>query len=202
MTSTKEKRDQEQIEASLVEVSPSQEALSILSTIFQKGFGLEAYIGCSARTLLSEQWGLSSDFIRERVSIVFLDGKPLDDLDTAIVREKSTLVLSGAMPGLVGAAMKRGSIYTTLRNSITYRKVADEQTSRTGLIRVKLFNLLMRELGPTLLEKGIYVREEDLGSLPDGFVKSILQKDSRCQGNDLVFLRWEKKQEIIPPSVP
>jgi hypothetical protein len=149
-----------------VQESIPMNEISVLLPVLQKGFAMKVFTGCSVQSLMSEQWGLSTEYIKNRVSVVFMDGKPLDDLDSALLTDQSTLVLSGAMPGLVGAAMRRGSVYNTLRNTITYLKTEDAQTSRPGFIKVKLFNVLMKELGPILLARGIYIERNDLETLP------------------------------------
>lgn len=174
--------------------------IPILFPIFQKGFGIRAYTGCSVHELLVEQWGLSSDYLRDRISIVFLDGKPLDDLDSAVIREGSCLVLSGAMPGLVGAAMKRGSVYSTLRSSITHRGVQEAPTRHEGFIRIKLFNLLMQELGPVLLERGIYIAEEDLGMLPASVVQTLKSEGTKTQAGlegDVKYYRFPHRPKAL-----
>jgi len=45
--------------------------------------------------------GLDEDYVTQRISTIFLDGKPVDDIDTLLVRDGAVLSLSAAMPGLV-----------------------------------------------------------------------------------------------------
>ncbi|MCP4349944.1 MAG: endonuclease/exonuclease/phosphatase family protein [Desulfobacterales bacterium] len=61
---------------------------------------LKVQVGCSIRSLLCKQTDVASDYVDERISTVFLDGKPVDDVDSAIVKNGSVLALSAAMPGL------------------------------------------------------------------------------------------------------
>lgn len=82
--------------------------LSMLS-ILQKGFMVKARPGCSLRNFLYKQIGLEPTCIAERISIIFLDGKPVDNIESAIIQNGSIIALSGAMPGFAGAAMRRGS---------------------------------------------------------------------------------------------
>jgi len=82
--------------------------LNTLSIILQQGFLLKAQVGCSMKRFLIEGIGLSPEYIAERIQTIFLDGSPVDDLDSAIIKDGSHLALSAAMPGLVGAAMRRG----------------------------------------------------------------------------------------------
>jgi hypothetical protein len=122
---------------------------------------IKARVGCSVRRFLREQIGLSPETI-ETIQSIFLDGSPVDDLDSAIIRDGSSLALSAAMPGLVGATMRRGGAYSSFRSTITYREAGTQCVSGEGFVRMKLFNLLMAELGPGFLKKGIFVRSSDL----------------------------------------
>jgi len=128
----------------------------------QRGFFFGALVGCSIRALLCEQLGMDEQYVSQRVTTVFLDGKPVDDIDSVIVREGSVLSLSAAMPGLVGAAMRRGGRYAFLRDSITQQQTAASMECRPGIVQMKLFNMVMEELGPSFLEKGIIVQTGEL----------------------------------------
>ncbi len=137
----------------------------LLSSFFQflqRGFFLGASVGCSIRALLCEQLGLDEKYVSQRITTIFLDGKPVDDIDSAIVRDGATLSLSAAMPGLVGAAMRRGGAFASLRSSITAKEGDVSARRGAGVIRLKLFNMVMHELGPEFLKKGITVKHAQL----------------------------------------
>jgi hypothetical protein len=71
------------------------------------------------------------------------------------------LALSSALPGLVGATMRQGSVFASFRNSITYKE-SGIRSGGEGVIHLKLFNLVMEDLGPSLLAKGILVNSSEL----------------------------------------
>jgi len=152
-------------------VSPEQAAR--FHPLMQEGFLVRAEIGCTIKTLLCDQFGVSPDYLETRVQTVFLNGKPVDDVDSAAVPAGATLALSAAMPGLVGATLRRGGYYAAMRSDITYRKEDIHTTKGKGLVRIKLFNLLGPELAPTFLARGIWLRssrlQEFLSRLPDEF---------------------------------
>jgi len=130
--------------------------------ILQKGFAQKIQVGCSIKELLSDRFGLSAEYIENRIQTIFLDGKPVDDMDTAIVRDGTTLALSSAMPGVLGATLRRGGYYSRMRSQITHVEKAELPRRTDGQIIVKLFNLTIRELGPMFLERGIWVDADDL----------------------------------------
>ena len=133
--------------------------------LLQKGFGLGVPVGCPIRELLREVFGLTDEYIETRIQTVFLDGKPVDDIDTALVRDGETLALAPAMPGLMGAMLRRGGYYAPMRSGITHRGDAAPRGIGEGRITVKLFGMALRELGPKLLERGIEVDSGDLAQI-------------------------------------
>lgn len=130
--------------------------------IFQQGFVFETRVGISIETFLCQDLGLDPQFVRERISTIFLDGKAVDSIATTLLREGAILALSSAMPGLAGATLRRGGPYASLRASISYRENGGSAPAGKGRITVKLFNLLIGELGPLFLEKGILVTSPEL----------------------------------------
>jgi hypothetical protein len=139
-----------------------KEKVSELFSFLQSGFFVTGVkVGCSISAFLTGQLGISQEYIVDHVSTVFLDGKPVDDLASATIRHRSRLALSSALPGLVGATMRRGSVFASLRNSITYRD-SGIRAGGEGAVHMKLFNVVMKDLGPLLLAKGILVDSSEL----------------------------------------
>lgn len=141
---------------------------SRFSEIIQKGFVLNTLVGVSIKTFLCDFVALDQRYIQERISTIFLDGKAVDNIEEAIILEGSTLALSSAMPGLAGATLRRDGIYASLRESITYKEKVGDGRIKQGLITLKLFNLLIDDIGYLFLQEGIIVKSWDL---QDFFVK-------------------------------
>ena len=147
------------------------EAVVEFSPLLQAGFFVTARTGCSVKTLLCNQFGIDEEYVTKRITTMFLDCKPVDRMDSALVRDGATMALSCAMPGLVGATLRRGGFYAAFREGISCRD--DEPGIRAGIgtVRIKLFNLLIGELGPLFLGRGIMV--------PASSVAEFLGKSSR-----------------------
>jgi hypothetical protein len=110
------------------------------------------------------------------------------------------------MPGLVGATMRRGGRYALFRGSITYRETGAACEAEEGLVRLKLFNLLLDELGGGFLKRGILVASSDLADFLKGQTEDFwkgcryvsldgaavnpksLMDPERLSGHDRVFL--------------
>jgi hypothetical protein len=156
-----EKRESAHVPPHLV-LELGNDQVSALFWFLQNGFAVTGVeVGCSVRAFITARLGMSPAFIRNCISTIFLDGKPVDDLDTAVIRDGSRLALSSALPGLVGATMRSGGVLASLRSSITYKETGI-CTGGKGTIHVKLFNMVMEEAGPDLLRAGILVSGPDL----------------------------------------
>ena len=129
--------------------------------ILQNGFGIKCHVGISVKSLLCEELALNPRYVSEKISTIFLDGKCVDDIDSAIIKSKTTIAVSASMPGLAGATMRRKGAYASLRSSITYNE-KNQAGKTTGVCFIKLFNLLIGDLGPFFLGRGILVRTRDM----------------------------------------
>ena len=125
--------------------------------LIERGCKFQIKKTITLRELLRDQLGISEDYVDNRIQTIFLDGKAVDDVDTAIVEKGSKLALSAAMPGLVGITFRKGGFYAALRSSISYRKRDNSSAKGAGEIVLKLFNMVAKELGPELLAKGIWI---------------------------------------------
>jgi len=166
--------------------------------LLQKGFVLGVPVGCPVRALLRDGFGLTDEYIEARLQTVFLDGRPVDDIDGAFIRDGVTLALAPAMPGLMGAMLRRGGFYAPMRSEITHRDDAAPQGIGEGRITVKLFGMALQELGPKLLERGIEVDTGDLArvvrELPGGCREGLGDLEG-LEGQARVTLRVTIAQE-------
>lgn len=138
------------------------ERISLFSPLLLQGFTVRARVGCTIRELLCDQFGLSPEYLKQRITTIFLNSKAIDDPETSRVADGATLALSAAMPGLVGATMRCGGYYAAMRSGISHREAVEEHEENSGEIRIKLFNLLTAELGPGFLRRGVMISAADL----------------------------------------
>jgi len=138
------------------------------SHLFQSGVLLKVQVGASIKNLLCEQLSLDKTYVDKRISTIFLNSQPVDDISKAIIKNNDTLALSSAMPGLIGATLRRNSHLAPLRDTITFKKYRNNDDIQAyGLIHLKLFNLILQEVGPFLLQRGVMMKFEDLIDLFD-----------------------------------
>ncbi|MBW2064459.1 MAG: hypothetical protein JRJ03_05940 [Deltaproteobacteria bacterium] len=157
-------------------------ALPRFLRLFQAGIGIKARIGCTVDSFLCEQLGIGREYLENRITTVLLDGKAVDDFSESLVEDGSVLALSTAMPGLLGAALKKGGRLASLRSNVSYTPGESNQSFREGTVVLKLFNFLAQEIGPVLLSKGIRVNTKDIISFLAEW------RDDSCKGSVRIFL--------------
>jgi len=128
------------------------------------GFRVDVQTGNSVKATLCSQLGIDADYLAQRIKTIFLNAKVVDDVDSAIVPKDATMALSGAMPGLVGAIMRSGGFYAPMRRQISHRKNLPASGPQTGQLTLKLWNLVVKELGPAFLERGIWIQCTEMRS--------------------------------------
>jgi hypothetical protein len=156
--------------------------------LLQKGFAVKARVGVSVQTFLGDHFDLSPEYLADRVKTVFLDGKTVDDLDKTLILDGSRLALSAAMPGLAGAVLRRGSPYAGLRSRVTERGKNMPRKGEEGFVFLKLFNLLLPEVGPVFLRKGILISPEDFREFWEslaGDIRERFEETIRVEGKGL-----------------
>lgn len=135
--------------------------LRTFKALLQRGVALRV-VPRSVLGFLVEDVGLTPEYVQRRITTVFLDGQVVDVLEDAMLRDGSRLALSAAMPGLVGATLRRNGPYAAMRAEIT--RAAEHEVhvrpAATTVVEVKLFNLLIDEIGPLLLERGVLLERE------------------------------------------
>ena len=137
----------------------------ILSPILQKGVMVRVLTGITVRRLLEDELKLSHDIIDNQIATVFLDGRPVDNIDSAIVRDNCEIALSGAMPGFVGASMRRGGYYSAMRAGITHTDENLAIETNQGLVKIRLYNSLIDLIGPILFSSGFFLSAYEVNHL-------------------------------------
>ena len=135
---------------------------SLLNGIFRQGVRLEILIGSSIRQIIVDQLGIAEDYLENRIQTLFLNGKPVDDVDAVKVSDGSILALSAALPGLAGATFRKGGKYAAFRQQTTLGDDSPVPFPRKGRMILKLFNQVSEEQGPVVLTRGIGIGGGDL----------------------------------------
>ncbi|WP_051363818.1 hypothetical protein [Oleidesulfovibrio alaskensis] len=158
-------------------LSIPESANSYWRQLGQSGLVVDARINCTVRDVLEKSIGFSDDYIEKRIETVFLDGHPVDDIDSALVPDGARMALASALPGAAGIAMRRNSPYAALRGGITHTHSRNAPAA-SGSIELALFNLVMHEHAIRILTAGAKVKTDMLAAMlerrPENSVRSVL----------------------------
>jgi hypothetical protein len=181
-----------------------EELIPTFYALLSQGVTIKVKVGCTIRELLLRQLGLQADYIEQRVQTIFLDGKAVDNIDTAVVMSGSTLALSAALPGLAGATLRRGGAYAAMRSQISHGKSPLSDQIKEGELVLKLFNLVARELGSMFLAKGVWIKGKNLQGFfqraPDSFWAGCRAAELNGQPLDigsLATMEWAQQQVFV-----
>jgi hypothetical protein len=177
--------------------------ISHFQELLQRGVRVKALIGSTVQSFLCDGLGIDPQYVEERIQTVFLNGKAVDDPSSAIITDRSTIALSAAMPGLLGATLRKGGYYSRMRSEISYPGEGEIQPHE-GWVLLKLFNLLPREIGPLVLQKGVAVKGKDL---QDFFIKrssffwqgcvEVRLKGKKLDPAKLVEMKWPEEDVLL-----
>ena len=148
---------------SLIVPAPALRSFCLLTG---SGFKVDIKSACNLREFLCGPLDIEPAYLEARIQTIFLNSKAVDNPTTAIVTAGSTIGLSGAMPGIAGAMLRKGSRLKTMRTPISHGpQDSQPPPGEAGRVTVRLFNVLQEELGPSLLERGIHVTGESFTDL-------------------------------------
>ncbi len=179
-------------------------ALTCFNPLLQEGIELAVDVGCTVRELLCRRLGIDGGYVDQRIQTAFLDGKPVDRLDQAGVRDGSTLALSAALPGLLGATLRKSGAYASLRGGITHAEPSARSHRGRGRITLKVFNVLLPELSPIVFHRGVHVSWGRLGDrirrCGAGLISAVqaAELDGKpLSPKDLADLPWNADTRIL-----
>jgi hypothetical protein len=186
---------------------PPAEVTKLNSTLEKNTYHtdiMKIYIaGCTIKDLLCEQLGIEKEYLDNRIQTLFLDGKPVDHVATYLPND-ATLALSGAMPGLVGATFRKGGVFAGMRSQISHETDKPAHHDRQIRIKLKLFNLIAKEMGPAFLQKGVYLESNTLHDFLQRNSKALKTECLAISLNDaktdiagLLEMNWENTEIFL-----
>ena len=130
-----------------------------ITVLLQKGVYVERTNALTVNDFICELLGIEPETAHRDIKTVMMDNKVVDDPNTEPVREAVILVLSGAMPGLVGAMLRSDSPYKAMRSTITSASAAD-RPDLPPMIKVKFFNTVLKKYAESMIRHGFFTDED------------------------------------------
>jgi len=166
-------------------IRASAQNLAGLAALAREGLGVSIAAGRSLRQTLAEDLGLGAECVECRIQTIFLDGSPVDDIDTDHARPGSALALAGALPGVAGICMQRKSRIGVFREGITHQSQDLPASQQSLRITLKLFNVIAEECLAQVLSRGVEVRSGRLAELLDANHEALAHARLELDGQDI-----------------
>lgn len=149
--------------------------------LLEQGFFVRTKADCSIKDLLCEQLQIEEEYLDKRIQTLFLNGKAVDDVERVYLQDNATLALSAAMPGLVGATFRKGGTFAPMRNTISYDAGISIKGEGEAWIKLKLFNVVLKELGPNFLANGVWIHNNKFNGFLARYLTEIKEACSLFQ---------------------
>lgn len=132
--------------------------------LLQKGVFLEPMAEETVVSFVCRILSIDRKTVTDKIQTIMVNNRVVDDPDTSVLYPGDRLVLSGPMPGLVGAMLRCGSPLHAMRADITSReRPGRENVAGSTHVKVKLFNTALKQFAEALLNHGFFLLEDDIG---------------------------------------
>jgi hypothetical protein len=170
-------------------------------SLLSGGFSFIVKAGCSINNLLSQEFGIPEAYIDDRIQTIFLNGKAVDNSKSATLQDGAVLALSAAMPGMVGSTFRKEGVFAGMRSQISHVTDPAGHQDQQIKVKLKLFNLIAKELGPEFLQKGVILEGRSFQNFMlrnteelKAACISIRLNDEKTDVAGLLEMDWENKQ--------
>jgi hypothetical protein len=164
--------------------------------LLQSGAIIPCVVNVPLTDMARNGFGLSDELLA-RIDVFFLDGKPVDNPESAIVGHGARLALAAGLPGIAGLAMKSGSPLRGLRPGITHSGSNSESAPPCpGHVELVLYSLTLPLLGGHFLRKGVLLPAGKLvGLLRESMLGDCALDEEPLEPEDV-----KKRIGALPPD--
>jgi hypothetical protein len=153
------------------------------------GIGISTPVGISLKKFLCDQLMIPSDYLEHRIQTILVNSRAVDDEDQVYISHGDVIALSAAMPGLAGATLRRGGHLAPMRAAISQNRTKSAADGhQRGIVVLKLFNLVAKEIGPQILSGEIWLKSRDLAYLRD---QNIIGDDPAFEASPEEWIRLQ-----------
>lgn len=132
----------------------------VLSMELQRGVLIQFYPGETVTSFILRVLNIGPQAMDREVQTLILNNGCVDSPEIRELVSGDTLVLSGAMPGLVGAMLRSNSPIKAMRQTISESSSGRDSSIPDGMIRLKLFNSVLTDHKEDLVNCGFYIGDD------------------------------------------
>ena len=132
-----------------------------VSVLLQRGVYVERTDASTVLEFMCDVLDLAPETVMQNVKTVMMDNSVVDDPASERMDGARILVLSGAMPGLVGAMLRSDSPYKAMRATITSASTT-EAGAGSSMIMIKFFNTVLSKYANRIVEHGFWIDDDGM----------------------------------------
>lgn len=122
--------------------------------LLQRGVFVERPPVCTVMECICRLLNTDPESVTREMGTIIIDNAVVDDPESAPIHSAASLVLSGAMPGLVGAMLRSGSPYKAMRATMKPTRNGDEEKP---MLEIKLFNSVLENHVEDIVDHGFWI---------------------------------------------
>jgi hypothetical protein len=152
--------------AATIRLTVARIPMELFSPVFGMGVGIPIPIGITLKHLLCSQLRMPEAYLENRIQTILVNGHAVDQVDRLALADGDVIALSAAMPGLAGAILRKGGALSPMRAAISQAPNGVRSSVRDrGIVKLKLFNMVAKEMGLQLLAGGIWLKGKVWGPM-------------------------------------
>ena len=128
-----------------------------VSRMLQRGVYIAKPGAMTVSGLVCHIFGITEEERNSRIKTLMLNNSIVDKPETTTVNDGDTLMLSGAMPGLVGAMLRADSPFKAMRESITAGDGVDTAGGEERYVKLKMLNTVLSRYREAIIDYGFWV---------------------------------------------
>ena len=185
-----------------IELRLPESCLRFFTPLLGEGVGIHTDFGIPLEELLCGRLGIPHDYLETRIQTIFVNGRAVDRMEQILIGRDAVIALSAAMPGLMGATLRRGGFFSAMRREISQTDAPAEGSSGRGMVTLKLFNMVAREMGGRILEHGVSLAAPRFADFWREAGEDLLASASEIRLNGTLLdadqaRRWSPKSDFV-----
>ena len=138
-----------------------------VSMMLQRGVYIEKPGTVTVSGFVCGLLGITLEIFMKDIKTLMLNNDVVDRPESTLLNSGDTLMLSGAMPGLVGAMLRSDSPLKSMRDSITAGDSKNANSAVDQLVNIKVFNTALAKYKEKIVDYGFLVKAADYAYFPD-----------------------------------
>ena len=145
----------------MVHIGEADAAEANISLLLQQGVYVKLPDTVSVSGFICSLFEIYPEVLKRQFQTLILNNEVVDRPDETRLRPGDTLILSGAMPGLVGAMLRSDSPLKSMRSTITFGKMQNLPEPGTDMVCLKLFNTVLKNYRTKMIDHGFWIKQKD-----------------------------------------